>query len=101
MSQEKIKSMVDNIVSGNNLESESDFKNIMSDKVGETGNEADIFNEPTEGAIERLATGGTLTGASPVIVTLELLKLGASGILGPTTKSPIFDNVDNDIVGLL
>ena len=31
MSQEKIKSMVDNIVSGNNLESESDFKNIMSD----------------------------------------------------------------------
>ena len=36
MSQEKIKSMVDNIVSGNNLESESDFKNIMSDKVGET-----------------------------------------------------------------
>jgi adenine C2-methylase RlmN of 23S rRNA A2503 and tRNA A37 len=28
--------MVDNIVNGNNLESESDFKNIMSDKVGET-----------------------------------------------------------------
>ena len=59
MSQEKIKSMVDNIVSGNNLESESDFKNIMSDKVGETGNEAAIFNDPTEGPIERLATGGT------------------------------------------
>ena len=36
MSQKKIKSMVDNIVNGNNLESESDFKNIMSDKVGET-----------------------------------------------------------------
>ena len=36
MSQEKIKSMVDNIVNGNNLESESDFKNVMSDKVGET-----------------------------------------------------------------
>ena len=36
MSQEKIKSMVDNIVNGNNLESESDFKSVMSDKVGET-----------------------------------------------------------------
>ena len=29
MSQEKIKSMVDNIINGNNLESESDFKNVM------------------------------------------------------------------------
>ena len=29
--------MVDNIVSGNNYpESESDFKSVMSDKVGET-----------------------------------------------------------------
>ena len=43
--------MVDNIVSGNNLESESDFKNIMSDKVGETLEKEEVF-----GSVEAVKT---------------------------------------------
>ena len=36
MSNEKIKSMLDNIGKQNHLDAESDFKSIMSDKVGQT-----------------------------------------------------------------
>ena len=36
MSNEKIKSMLDNIDKQNHLDAESDFKSIMSDKVGQT-----------------------------------------------------------------
>ena len=36
MSNEKIKSMLDNIAKQNHLDAESDFKSVMSDKVGQT-----------------------------------------------------------------
>ena len=36
MSNEKIKSMLDNIGKQNHIDAESDFKSIMSDKVGQT-----------------------------------------------------------------
>ena len=36
MSNEKIKSMLDNIDKQNHLDAESDFKSVMSDKVGQT-----------------------------------------------------------------
>mgnify|MGYP004312482129 FL=1 len=35
MSNEKIKSMIDNIDNQNHIDAESDFKSIMSDKVGQ------------------------------------------------------------------
>ena len=36
MSNEKIKSMLDNIGKQNHLDAESDFKSVMSDEVGQT-----------------------------------------------------------------
>ncbi len=35
MSKEKISSMIDNVMSQDNISAETDFKNVMSDKVGQ------------------------------------------------------------------